>query len=238
MSKVLKMQSKKAPLSCLPLPPSSRLLTRNLNPDPLAKSPANFLKLIQESPSLIRRARLLDSSTHFSYVTPLPVPFPFRIEFPDGIEDKRGFIEAWLSHREATEPIDEQGTGKSLNGLAKYTSVERTQERELLGVSTACVDDCFPELDIGDALDIIGKPTLIARSSSEPNAHVEGSQSAARQELVDILSGHVVLASYPANDSDDGAGYAPWSLRYSGHQFGQWAGQLGDGRAISICESI
>lgn len=26
----------------------------------------------------------------------------------------------------------------------------------------------------------------------------------------------------------------PWSLRYGGHQFGQWAGQLGDGRAISL----
>jgi uncharacterized protein YdiU (UPF0061 family) len=30
--------------------------------------------------------------------------------------------------------------------------------------------------------------------------------------------------------------FAPWSLRYSGHQFGAWAGQLGDGRAISIRE--
>ncbi|KAF9506441.1 hypothetical protein BS47DRAFT_1305262, partial [Hydnum rufescens UP504] len=29
--------------------------------------------------------------------------------------------------------------------------------------------------------------------------------------------------------------YAPWSLRYSGHHFGTWAGQLGDGRAISNC---
>jgi uncharacterized protein YdiU (UPF0061 family) len=28
--------------------------------------------------------------------------------------------------------------------------------------------------------------------------------------------------------------FAPWSLRYSGHQFGAWARQLGDGRAISI----
>jgi uncharacterized protein YdiU (UPF0061 family) len=28
--------------------------------------------------------------------------------------------------------------------------------------------------------------------------------------------------------------FAPWSLRYSGHQFGAWAGQLGDGRATSI----
>ncbi|KAK7690814.1 hypothetical protein QCA50_005914 [Cerrena zonata] len=35
---------------------------------------------------------------------------------------------------------------------------------------------------------------------------------------------------------DDGSSspWAPWSLRYSGHQFGTWAGQLGDGRAISI----
>lgn len=30
--------------------------------------------------------------------------------------------------------------------------------------------------------------------------------------------------------------FAPWSLRYSGHQFGSWAGQLGDGRAITVGE--
>ncbi|CAG7849370.1 SubName: Full=Related to FMP40-Found in Mitochondrial Proteome {ECO:0000313/EMBL:CCA78086.1} [Serendipita indica DSM 11827] len=201
---------------------------------PLAKSPAGFLKLIQESPSLIRRARLLDSSAHFSYVTPLPVPFPFRIEFPDEIEDKRGFIEAWLSHREATEPIEQQDADKPSNGLTKYTSADRLQERELIGVSEACVQDCFPQLDIGDALDLIGKPSLMAQSLSEPSNHAGDSQSTARQELVDILSGHTVLASYPANEAD--SGYAPWSLRYSGHQFGQWAGQLGDGRAISILE--
>ena len=34
----------------------------------------------------------------------------------------------------------------------------------------------------------------------------------------------------------DAAGYAPWSLCYAGHQFGQWAGQLGDGRAITLRE--
>ncbi|KAJ7608138.1 hypothetical protein DFH06DRAFT_946492, partial [Mycena polygramma] len=28
--------------------------------------------------------------------------------------------------------------------------------------------------------------------------------------------------------------FAPWAVRYSGHQFGTWAGQLGDGRATSI----
>ena len=28
----------------------------------------------------------------------------------------------------------------------------------------------------------------------------------------------------------------PYSTRYGGHQFGNWAGQLGDGRAISLGE--
>ena len=31
--------------------------------------------------------------------------------------------------------------------------------------------------------------------------------------------------------------YAPWSLCYGGHQFGVWAGQLGDGRAVTLLET-
>jgi uncharacterized protein YdiU (UPF0061 family) len=33
-------------------------------------------------------------------------------------------------------------------------------------------------------------------------------------------------------------GMEPWAACYGGHQFGHWAGQLGDGRAISLGESI
>ncbi len=33
-------------------------------------------------------------------------------------------------------------------------------------------------------------------------------------------------------------GMTPYATRYGGHQFGQWAGQLGDGRAISLGEAI
>ena len=33
-------------------------------------------------------------------------------------------------------------------------------------------------------------------------------------------------------------GMHPWSAAYGGHQFGHWAGQLGDGRAISLGEVI
>ena len=33
-------------------------------------------------------------------------------------------------------------------------------------------------------------------------------------------------------------GMQPWAANYGGHQFGQWAGQLGDGRAISLGELV
>src|SRR5436190_1335192 len=33
-------------------------------------------------------------------------------------------------------------------------------------------------------------------------------------------------------------GMEPYSASYGGHQFGQWAGQLGDGRAITLGEAI
>ncbi|WP_132999482.1 protein adenylyltransferase SelO [Luteimonas arsenica] len=33
-------------------------------------------------------------------------------------------------------------------------------------------------------------------------------------------------------------GMDPWAANYGGHQFGHWAGQLGDGRAISLGEAV
>src|SRR6185312_8573444 len=33
-------------------------------------------------------------------------------------------------------------------------------------------------------------------------------------------------------------GMQPWAANYGGHQFGVWAGQLGDGRAISLGEAV
>ena len=47
------------------------------------------------------------------------------------------------------------------------------------------------------------------------------------QEALNILTGNAVL---PASQ--------PLASVYSGHQFGQWAGQLGDGRALLLGELI
>lgn len=236
------MSGTKITLSQLPLAPSSRLVTHNLTPDPLTPSPSSFLQLQRKTPSLQRRARLLDSSAHFSHVAPLPLPFPFHIDFPEDVDDKSEFIEGWLSHREATENGGAPAAAERGDDikLSKYTSEARIQEKELLGVAKTCLEDCFPNLDVGDAFEVIGTPALLPTPEDINNRKLK--ESTARQEILDILSGHTVLSSFPeetGSDKESGnRGYAPWSLRYSGHQFGSFAGQLGDGRAISICKYV
>jgi len=236
------MSGTKVALSQLPLAPSNRLVTYNLTPDPLTPSPSAFLKLQQKTPSLQRRARLLDSSAHFSHVAPLPLPFPFRIDFPEGVDDKSEFIEGWLSHREATEKADTPAVAERGDDikLSKYTSEARIQERELLGVAKTCLGDCFPNLDVGDAFEVIGTPALLPIQEEIHDSKTK--ENTARQEILDILSGHTVLASFPeetgSNEESGKRGYVPWALRYSGHQFGSFAGQLGDGRAISVCKFV
>ena len=46
-------------------------------------------------------------------------------------------------------------------------------------------------------------------------------------QAVEVLAGNRVLR-----------GMEPYAARYGGHQFGHWAGQLGDGRAITLAELI
>ena len=46
-------------------------------------------------------------------------------------------------------------------------------------------------------------------------------------ELTAVLAGNRVVP-----------GMAPYSACYGGHQFGSWAGQLGDGRAITLGEVV
>ena len=164
----------------------------------------------------------------------MPMPFPYSIQPPtDPVQDKAGFIEKWLSEREAKHerslPPD---AGPCY--LRMYDRHNMDQPRDLIGIAETCLDDCFPNLDVGDAVATLGVPSLSNEFSDEGDPLPSDSQSliSARQELVDILSGQSVLMSSPS-ESDDTA-FAPWSLRYSGHQFGSWAGQLGDGRAVSI----
>ena len=60
-----------------------------------------------------------------------------------------------------------------------------------------------------------------------------------------VLAGRLGLGGRTGHDADllqvlSGcalyAGMTPWAANYGGHQFGHWAGQLGDGRALSLGE--
>ncbi|KAG6374471.1 hypothetical protein JVT61DRAFT_4514 [Boletus reticuloceps] len=241
----------KVPISALPLPPPSHILTHNLTPDPNEPTPSDFIhNVLQNRPSIQRRARLLPGEAHFTYVSPMPLEFPYQVPPIPPSEtdtvDKAAYIEKWLRAHEATIPAE---TSPSPNGLTKWVSQVRDEKRVLVGLSETCLRDCLPHLDVGDAFAVLGRPALVP-SSSDSNSEIgaEAGEEArvgdlgqdadtspaarVRQELVDVLSGHAVLMSA------DGQGYAPWSLRYSGHQFGSWAGQLGDGRAMSILSTL
>lgn len=53
------------------------------------------------------------------------------------------------------------------------------------------------------------------------------------EEFKQLVAGNRLLGW----DEEKGEGGYPWAMCYGGWQFGQWAGQLGDGRAISLFET-
>ena len=241
MRRTIMTATTKVPIASLPLPAPKDRLNQNLKPDPAATSVSAFRnEILNNQPSLQRRARIIPSSAQFSYTTPLPIPFPYRIPQPDSPQDRASAlqnIETWLK---AYEPLTEQPNAEpsgsdqpQVTDLKKFSSDtnEYVQQRHLLALNEECLDDCIPGLDVGDGLKILNPP----RPGKDESEHDLSSlqAQAARQELIDVLSGHTTLMS--AADALETSAFAPWSLRYCGHQFGVWAGQLGDGRAISIC---
>lgn len=223
----------KVPISKLPLPPSSHILTHNLTPDPRTPDPSTFFHdVVSKSPSIQRRARLISPEAHFSYVNPMPLEFPYEVSPPDPQDDaydKGQYIEKWLSDREARVPSEGSSDDKAT--LREYVSVARNQTRQLIALSETCIHDCLPLLDYGDAFESL-QPALVPSTLRNVKTPLPSSLEAqrARQGIVDVLGGHTSLMS----PDPSGRGFAPWSLRYSGHQFGSWAGQLGDGRATTI----
>jgi serine/tyrosine/threonine adenylyltransferase len=69
------------------------------------------------------------------------------------------------------------------------------------------------------------KPALIHVSPQMLEAVGLTETDAKSEEFLKIFSGAAVL-----NDTK------PYAMCYGGHQFGSWAGQLGDGRAINLFE--
>jgi hypothetical protein len=214
-------------ISSLPLPPPSQRLQSFLTPTPSNSS--SFLSTLQSTPSTQRRSTTF-SSGHFTNVTPLPIGFPYRL--PSKLDDEGNRVasigvEEWLSSQ---EPLDVLRGPKEEAELALYGSkTGRAFPTVLLALSPTCLDHVLPHLDAGDSLELVQK--LLPSNLTEG----EDSSNEARDELVGVLGGREVIMTLDGDgEGRQGRGYKPWSLRYGGRQFGSWASQLGDGRAISL----
>lgn len=71
----------------------------------------------------------------------------------------------------------------------------------------------------------VSKPTMLAWVPEV--ARLVGLPDAPTDEWTKVLAGNALLP-----------GMQPYAACYGGHQFGNWAGQLGDGRAITLGEVI
>src|SRR5690554_855377 len=73
----------------------------------------------------------------------------------------------------------------------------------------------------------VAAPRLLAHSEEVAARLGFDAQAVASPEFAAVFGGNALLP-----------GMAPSAANYGGHQFGHWAGQLGDGRAISLGETV
>jgi uncharacterized protein YdiU (UPF0061 family) len=91
--------------------------------------------------------------------------------------------------------------------------------RAVRGVRGACFSSVLPVP--------VSEPRLLAHSSEVARLLGISEAACASDQFLQIFAGN---ALYP--------GMEPYAACYGGHQFGTWAGQLGDGRAISLAEVL
>ena len=204
-------------------------------------------------PSMLRRSRQARNGAHFTSTTPLPLEFPYA-DLGDlsasGVE----------RHLASLEPDLERWPGARETGVASSKARQKRLPRaQLLSLSPAAVRDCVPSLkDAREALDRLRERKEAVYGSSDDADQSDGLLFDVRDVkdqtavLTDLLAGKLVRIHAPSSDSTAAAtttttttastetekGFAPWSACYGGHQFGSWASQLGDGRAISIRASL
>jgi uncharacterized protein YdiU (UPF0061 family) len=73
----------------------------------------------------------------------------------------------------------------------------------------------------------VAAPRLLAWSDALAESLGIARPQTAADDAVQVLAGNALLP-----------GMQPYAARYGGHQFGNWAGQLGDGRAITLGELV
>ncbi|GAA5926797.1 Fmp40p [Sporobolomyces koalae] len=213
----------------LPTPDSLLQLSSYDPPENLAENGPVALKIGDPvPPSMLRRSRQVRMGGTFTYTSPLPLQFPYDLDEP-GVEPsgprKASDIERQLRqfevdpsnpvHDAALDPAPEDSSHKTAYTCGKREA-STFPEAKLLSISKKLLNEWLPQLDVGDD------------QGTEQERKV-------RQQFIDVVAGKTVLARQGgAGDAEGEKGFAPWAQAYAGHQFGNFAGQLGDGRAISI----
>jgi len=73
----------------------------------------------------------------------------------------------------------------------------------------------------------VAAPTLVAWSRPVAESLGLSDDQVESTAFAEVFGGNATLT-----------GSQPWATNYGGHQFGHWAGQLGDGRAMSLAEVV
>jgi uncharacterized protein YdiU (UPF0061 family) len=105
------------------------------------------------------------------------------------------------------------------NSFVRELPGEAETLRAVRGVRGACFSPIAPVP--------VSAPRLVAASSEVARLLELSEANCASETFLQVFSGNALLP-----------GMAPYAACYGGHQFGAWAGQLGDGRAISLGEVV
>ncbi|CAM3548026.1 YdiU family protein [Flavobacterium gelidilacus] len=94
--------------------------------------------------------------------------------------------------------------------------IESNQTRQVIEAAFSYVNPVKPK-----------KPSLIHVSNEVAKSLGISLEETKSKEFLNVFTGNTVLENSK-----------PYAMAYAGHQFGNWAGQLGDGRAITLFEAI
>ena len=73
----------------------------------------------------------------------------------------------------------------------------------------------------------VAAPVLLAHSTEMAGRLGLDARDVSSADFAEVFGGNALLP-----------GMQPFAANYGGHQFGHWAGQLGDGRAITLGEAV
>ena len=187
---------------------------------------------------MARRSRQIREGGQFSFTSPLPLEFPYDLQE----------VEAFLLKEQGLSVDDgekrEEGQAPTATALSIETCLAKLEPSLQFPIlppsSSLSIPTAFSSKLRESSL--FPKATLLsfshrAQKAFLPQLDIGEEGTVPRDQFIDVVTGKTVLARSGIEGSENKVeriGFAPWACNYGGHQFGGWAGQLGDGRAISI----